>query len=75
MCADGCEKDLHTDRTTRNVLVSSAINNTLMLDLERHAEVIQKEPLKDVSVCHFGLQLQTPSKSQHSTPLHCVSQI
>lgn len=45
-----------------------------MLDLERHAEVIQKEPLKDVSVCHFGLRLQTLSKSQRLSPL-CFSDL
>lgn len=59
---------------THNVLVSSAINNTFMLDLERHPEVIQKGPLKDVTVCHFGLQLQTLSKSQHLTP-QCFSHL
>lgn len=45
-----------------------------MLDLERHPEVIQEEPPKDVTVCHFGLQLQTLSKSQHLTQ-QCVSDL
>lgn len=33
-------KHLHTYRMTQSVLVSSAVNNTFMLDLERHPEVI-----------------------------------
>lgn len=65
MCADRCEKDLHTadppDSMSHNALVSSVINNTFMLDLGRHPKVIQKEPVKDVRVWHLELELQTDS--------------